>query len=260
MIVDSNLQPKGTAHPADSRPLDFSWHKVVITVTSAGIALEQIHPAGSKIVRSKVGVYVQSKEFKRKRASLMVAFCEELRNRESNYVDVAAGGTLTPESSSLESLSVPTALLDRAERFRTKRPSKNQPYAKHSPTVVPISDGKARNPCEYGVKISLMVTRKQGLMVGARNFPDNPCWGQVLSGQFRRTLILIKDIVRAKAGHCRLRVPKLRWPQLGRSDHQPRQDQIARGSRQKAAHSGQGEEAPDLARQGRSQHRPVQAA
>src|SRR5262249_27056664 len=37
-----------------------------------------------------------------------------------------------------------------------------------------IGKGKARQPYEFGVKVSLAITGKQGLIVGARAFAGNP--------------------------------------------------------------------------------------
>ena len=69
-----------------------------------------------------------------------------------------------------KALSDLATLLERAERIRTQqRNTKNKLYALHAPEVECISKGKARNPYEFGVKVSLAVTQKQGLMVGARS-------------------------------------------------------------------------------------------
>ena len=54
----------------------------------------------------------------------------------------------------------------------------------------------ARNPYEFGVKVSLVVTHQQGLMVGARSFPGNPCDGHVLSAQLEQTSNLLQDLGR----------------------------------------------------------------
>ena len=49
--------------------------------------------------------------------------------------------------------------LERAERIRTQqRNTKNKLYALRAPEVECLSKGKARKPCEFGVKISLAVT------------------------------------------------------------------------------------------------------
>ena len=55
----------------------------------------------------------------------------------------------------------------------------------------------ARNPYEFGVKVSLAVTHKQGLMVGARSFPGNPYDGHVLSAQLEQTANLLQDLGRS---------------------------------------------------------------
>ena len=51
----------------------------------------------------------------------------------------------------------------------------------HAPEVECVFKGKARKPCEFGAKVSLAGTHKQGLMVGARRFPGNLYDGHVLS-------------------------------------------------------------------------------
>lgn len=55
------------------------------------------------------------------------------------------------------------------ERIRTQQPKdKNKLYALHAPEVECIGKGKARQPYEFGVKASVAVTHKRGLVVGAR--------------------------------------------------------------------------------------------
>ena len=67
----------------------------------------------------------------------------------------------------------------------------------HAPELECLSKGKARNPYEFDVKVSLTVTDKQGLMVGARSFPGNPYDGHVLSAQLEQTTNLLQDLGRA---------------------------------------------------------------
>lgn len=64
-----------------------------------------------------------------------------------------------------------------SRQLEIARHTMNKLYALHAPEAECISKGKARNPYEFGVKVSLVVTHKQGLMVGARSFPGNPCDG-----------------------------------------------------------------------------------
>ena len=158
-----------------------------------------------KTLRRKAGGYAHAKQFKRlrktvkrQRTILGVVMREVQRKLDA---DKARGGRRrrpVHEASSPKALSDLATLMERAERIRTQqRNNKNKLYALHAPEVECISKGKARNPYEFGVKVSLVVTHKQGLMVGARSFPGNPYDGHVLSAQLEQTANLLQDTGRA---------------------------------------------------------------
>jgi transposase, IS5 family len=46
--------------------------------------------------------------------------------------------------------------------------------------------GKARKAYEFGVKVSLLVTAKEGFVLGARAMPGNPCEGHTLADQLEQ--------------------------------------------------------------------------
>ena len=120
---------------------------------------------------------------------------EVQRKAAADQAAAQIGGDPAHEPSSPKALSNLGVLLQRAERIRTQqRNTKNKLYALHAPEVECISKGKARNPCEFGVKVSLAVTHKQGLMVGARSFAGNPHDGHVLSAQLEQTTNLLQDL------------------------------------------------------------------
>jgi IS5 family transposase len=123
---------------------------------------------------------------------------EVQRSLNADQTAVAAGGAPAHKPSSPKAVSDLMMWLERAERIRTQqRNTKNKLYALHAPEVECISKGKARNPYEFGVKVSLVVTHKQGLMVGARSFPGNPYDGHVLSAQLEQTANLMQDLGRS---------------------------------------------------------------
>ena len=111
---------------------------------------------------------------------------------------LAAGGEPEGAPSDPKALSDLQMWLARAERIRTQqRHDKNKLYALHAPEVECIGKGKARKPYEFGVKVSLAVTHKQGLMVGARSFPGNPYDGHILAAQMEQTSNLLQDLGRS---------------------------------------------------------------
>ena len=88
-------------------------------------------------------------------------------------------------------------LLKRAERTHSQqRKDKNKLYALHAPEVECIGKNKARKPYEFGVKVSIAVTRKNGLMVGVRLFRGNSYDGHILSAELEQTTILLEEIAR----------------------------------------------------------------
>ena len=71
-----------------------------------------------------------------------------------------------------------------------KTKDKNKPYALHAPEVEGLAKGKARTPYEFGVKVSITTTHKEGLVVGMRSMPGNPYDGQTLAEALEQAAIL----------------------------------------------------------------------
>jgi IS5 family transposase len=204
VIVDTTVQEKAIAHPVDSRLLEIARHKVVSAAKRAGIALKQTFAKEGKHLRRKAGGYAHAKQFrrlrktiKRQRTILGVVMREVRRKHDAHHGAIAAGDAPAHAPASPKAISDLQVWLERAERIRTQqRHDKNKLYALHAPEVECISKGKARKPYEFGVKVSLAVTHKQGLMVGARSFPGNPFDGHILSAQLEQTTNLMQDLGR----------------------------------------------------------------
>lgn len=70
-----------------------------------------------------------------------------------------------------------------------RRDSKNKLYALHAPEVEWIAKGKARTPDEFGVKVSVVVTAGECLVVGMRSMPGNPYYGHTVDSQLEQVAI-----------------------------------------------------------------------
>ena len=192
IIVDTTVQEKAIAHPVDSRLLDIARAKVVQAARRAGITLKQTFSKEGKTLRRKAGGYAHAKQFKRLRRTVK-------RQRTILGIVLREVRRKLPTATSLcaATLSRLNTLLERAERIRIQQlKDKNKLYALHAPEVECIGKGKARKPYEFGVKASIAVTHKSGLIVGARTFPDNPYDGHTLSAQLEQTGILLEDVGR----------------------------------------------------------------
>ena len=189
LIVDTTVQEKAIAHPVDSRLLEIARHKVVAAAKRAGITLKQTFVREGKTLRRKAGGYAHAKQFKRLRKVLK-------RQRTILGIVLREVGRKIEQASEATALALNSlrTLMQRAERIRSQRPKdKNKLYALHAPEVECIGKGKARKPYEFGVKVSVAVTHKQGLMVGARSFTGNPYDGHTLAEQLEQVQILTED-------------------------------------------------------------------
>ena len=75
-----------------------------------------------------------------------------------------------------------TPILNQSKQLLLQeRTSKNKIYSLHEPDVACISKGKARQRYEFGCKVSLAVTNKQGLVVSSEALPGNPYDGHTLN-------------------------------------------------------------------------------
>ena len=74
--------------------------------------------------------------------------------------------------------------------FMQTTKDKNKLYALHAPEVECISKGKARNPYEFGVKVTVATTLKEGFVVGMRSMPGNPYDGHTLAEAIEQVEIL----------------------------------------------------------------------
>ena len=192
VIVDTTVQEKAVAFPTDSRLLEVARYQVVKAAKAAGIELKQTLAREGKQLRRRAGGYAHAKQFKRLRRVLkrqrtvLGIVLREVRRK------LAEATTKSPMM-----LARLNTIIERAQRIRTQQPKdKNKLYAMHAPEVECIGKGKARQPYEFGVKASIAVTHRSGLVVGARTFPGNPYDGHILSAQLEQTNILLEDVGR----------------------------------------------------------------
>lgn len=191
VIVDTTVQEKAIAYPVDARLLEIARHQIVKAAKGCGISLRQSFAKEGRALRFKSGGYAHAKQFKRlkrvlkRQRTIVGILIREVRGK-------MAADAVPATDKALSSL---TTLLARAERIRTQQQKdKNKLYALHAPEVECISKGKARNRYEFGVKVSLAVTHKQGLMVGAKRFTGNPFDGHTLKAQLAQCNALTSSV------------------------------------------------------------------
>ena len=167
VIVDTTVMPKAVAYPTDSRLLEKSRQHLVKLAGEHNIALRQNYNRIGPRMAAQIGRYAHAKQFKRMKKALRA-----LRTRVGRVQrEVTQQLHRLPEAAKLKAQD----LLSRTGRILSQKvKDKNKLYALHAPEVECISKGKARTPYEFGVKVSIATTLKEGLVVGMRSMPGNP--------------------------------------------------------------------------------------
>jgi IS5 family transposase len=183
VVVETTVMPKAVAHPTDSRLLERSRQHLVKLAQDNGIALRQNYNREAPRIAMQIGQYAHAKQYRRMKKSLRT-----LKSRVGPvYRDIGRQMDQIAESRQ----DTAKDLMHRVNRILTQTTKdKNKLYALHAPKVECISKGKARNPYEFGVKVTVATTLKEGFVVGMRTMPGNPYDGHTLEEAIEQFSIL----------------------------------------------------------------------
>jgi IS5 family transposase len=183
VIVDTTVMPKAIAHPTDSRLLEKSRQHLVKLAQDNDISLRQNYNREAPRLATQVGRYAHAKQYRRMKKTLRTLKTRVGRvHREINRKIDQVPEDIRPQAETL---------LQRVQRILTQKPKdKNKLYALHAPEVECISKGKARTPYEFGVKVSVATTLKEGIVVGMRSMPGNPWDGHTLAETLEQVSVL----------------------------------------------------------------------
>jgi len=179
VVLDTTVQPKAIAHPTDSRLLNKAREQLVDAAQDAGITLRQSYARVGKAAEHQAGRYAHARQYQRMQREI-----RRLRTWLGRVIrDVQRkGGEITG--------ALKTKIETAQRLYEQRRDSKNKLYALHAPEVECIAKGKARTPYEFGVKTSVAVTAREGLVVGMRSMPGNPYDGHTVDSQIEQIGIL----------------------------------------------------------------------
>lgn len=186
VIVDTTVMEKAIAYPTDSRLLERGRQHLVKLADRLGIPLRQNYNRQAPRLAGQVGRYAHAKQYKRMRATLKKL--HTLVGRVWRDID-RQRESLAPEHTQRVGL-----MLGRVRRLLDQKPKdKNKLYSLHAPEVECIAKGKARQPYEFGVKVTVATTHKEGLVVGMRSLPGNPFDGHTLAEAIEQVEILTEQ-------------------------------------------------------------------
>ncbi len=170
--VDTTVQEKAIAFPTDARLYQKMRVRLVALARQHGVVLRQSYVRVGKRALIQVGRYAHAKQMKRKRKA---------QRKLKTYL----GRVVRDLERKCEGNPAHTALfaaeLAKARRLLAQeRNSKNKLYSIHASEVECISKGKAHKRYEFGNKVSVVSTSKEGFIIGCQSFHGNPYDGHTL--------------------------------------------------------------------------------
>lgn len=170
--VDTTVQPKAIAHPLDSRLYNRGREILVRLAGRHGMPLRQSYRRLAKRALRLASRYAHARQMKRARREIkrLKTFLGRV------YRDVRRKIAGRPELAA--PFAGPLALIERL--LAQRRTDTNKLYALHAPEVECLAKGKAHKKYEFGVKVSVAATNREGLVVGMLALPGNPYDGHTL--------------------------------------------------------------------------------
>lgn len=172
VIVDTTVMEKAIAYPTDSQLLETGRQHLVRLAESLGIPLRQNYNREAPRLAAQVARYAHARQYRRMRTVLKAQ--RTILGRV--WRDIQR--KLSIKQSSTEAVKTTLAKVERL--LNQQRTDKNKLYSLHAPEVECIAKGKVRQPYEFGVKVSIATTHKEGLVVGIKSMPGNPYDGHTL--------------------------------------------------------------------------------
>lgn len=170
VYVDTTVQEKNVAYPSDANLLHRARLKLVKLAKAQALVLRQSYTRKSKVLMIKAHKYAAARQFNRARRAV-----KKLRTLLGRVVrDIERKVTEGQKPYFTELLQQARQLLNSAEGLAPKL------YSLHEPHVEAIAKGKVHKRFEFGVKVSVVATRKLGFVLGCKAIHGNPYDGHTL--------------------------------------------------------------------------------
>jgi len=178
VIADTTVMEKNIAFPTDSKLLNRAREQLVELADKCGLKLRQSYARVGKFSALNAGKFAHAKQFKRMKREI---------KKLKNYLGRTVRDIERQIKDSLALQVEFTDLLDKAKQLLSQeKKSTDKLYSLHAPEAYCISKGKAGKPYEFGCKVSLILTHKQGLALSSQALHENQYDGHTLGSSLEK--------------------------------------------------------------------------
>jgi IS5 family transposase len=180
--VDTTVQPKAITHPTDAKLYLKALQALVRQAKRHGLKLRQAHSRLAKRAAVQAGRYAHARQMRRMRQEL---------KRLKTYLGRVYRDVARKVAGDARLAARFAGLLGLTERLLVQeRTSKNKLYSLHAPEVVCIAKGKAHRPYEFGAKVAVAVTNREGFVLASKALEGNPYDGHTLKATVDQVVAL----------------------------------------------------------------------
>lgn len=169
LYVDTTVQEKNIAYPSEANLLNRARRNLVQLAKNSGIELRQSYARTGKWLQVMAHRYAAAQQWNRARKAT-----RKLRTflgRIVREVERKATEAQKPLFSEL---------ITRSKQLIESSKGGPKLYSLHEPSVEAIAKGKMHKRFEFGVKVSVVTTRKRGFVLGCKAIHGNPYDGHTL--------------------------------------------------------------------------------
>ena len=172
VITDTTVMEKNIAYPTDAK-LYFNGIKTLVRMAKDhNLELRQTYTFLSKRALRKSAQYAHARQMKR---------AERERKRLKTYLGRVSRDIKNKIAELPVILKIFEPILMIIEKVLSQtRETKNKIYSIHEPHVECISKGKSHKKYEFGCKVSLVISHKDGLALSVKGLHGNPYDGHTL--------------------------------------------------------------------------------
>lgn len=178
VIADTTVMEKNITFPTDSKLLNRAREQLTEMASKNGLKLRQTYKRTGQKAAINAGKYAHAKQFKRMRKEV---------KKLKNYLGRVTRDIERKINGSLDLQNIFADLLGMANRLLVqKKDSSHKLYSLHAPETYCIAKGKAHKPYEFGCKVSLILTHKQGLALSSMALVENEFDGHTLDKSLKK--------------------------------------------------------------------------
>lgn len=169
LYVDTTVQEKNIAYPSEANLLNRARHHLVKLAKACDIELRQSYTRTGKRLQVMAHRYAAAQQWNRARR--MTKKLRTILGRVTREIERVS----TEQQKLLFSV-----YLERAKKLLASTNGGAKVYSLHEPLVEAIAKGKIHKRFEFGVKVSIVTTRKGGFVLGCKAMHGNPYDGHTL--------------------------------------------------------------------------------